>query len=130
MGRVRAWTAVLASSALLAGVGGVGSAYGGPGREVARSGSGGVIKAATLHVPGQHRRVSAYVVKPAGALGHNSAAGVLFLHWLGQIHNDRTEYLSEAVGLAQRGVVSVLPQGYFPWVPNPDGTTRDVRLVR
>jgi pimeloyl-ACP methyl ester carboxylesterase len=25
--------------------------------------------------------------------------------------------------------VSVLPQGYFPWVPNPDGTTGDVTLV-
>ena len=24
--------------------------------------------------------------------------------------------------LASHGVFSVLPQGYFPWVPNPDGT--------
>jgi len=24
----------------------------------------------------------------------------------------------------------VLPQGYFPWVPDPDGTTKDVRLVK
>ena len=88
-----------------------------------------VIRDVRLHVPGQRRLVSAYVVKPAGRLPHDSAAGVLFLHWLGQIHNDRTEYLGEAVGLARRGVVSVLPQGYFPWVPNPDGTSHDVTLV-
>ena len=26
--------------------------------------------------------------------------------------------------------VSILPQGYFPWVPDPDGTHSDVTLVR
>jgi dienelactone hydrolase len=88
-----------------------------------------VISDVRLRVPGQHRRVAAYVVKPAGRIARDSAAGVLFLHWLGDVHNDRTEYLAEAVGLAQRGVVSVLPQGYFPWVPNPDGTEHDVTLI-
>jgi pimeloyl-ACP methyl ester carboxylesterase len=38
-------------------------------------------------------------------------------------------YLGEAVTLAERGVVSVLPQGYFPWVPDPDGTQLDVQRV-
>jgi pimeloyl-ACP methyl ester carboxylesterase len=55
---------------------------------------------------------------------------VLWLHWLGQIHNDRSEFLSEAVELAGQGVVSILPQGHFPWVPDPDGTAGDVTLVR
>src|SRR4051794_867464 len=63
------------------------------------------------HGPG----VEAYVVRPAGHLAPKSQAGVLFLHWLGQLHNDRTEYLGEAVTLAGQGVVSVLPQGTFPW---------------
>jgi dienelactone hydrolase len=128
---VRMGMAVLAAGALAMSVAGAGSAYG-DARAGARAGThtGVVIKDVRIKVPGQHRRVSAYVVKPAGRLRHDSAAGVLFLHWLGQIHNDRTEYLGEAVGLAERGVVSVLPQGYFPWVPNPDGTAHDVTLVK
>jgi dienelactone hydrolase len=134
MGRARVVMAVVASGAVLAGVGNVGSAYGGGGREAPRadshSGARVVIRGVELRVPGQHGRVSAYVVKPAGKLPHDSAAGVLFLHWLGQIHSDRTEYLGEAVGLARQGVVSVLPQGYFPWVANPDGTANDVTLVQ
>lgn len=82
-------------------------------------------------IPVRHQQpVQAYLVAPAGRLREHSHAGVLFLHWLGQIHNDRTEYLGEATSLAQRGVISVLPQGYFPWVPNPDGTHGDVTLVR
>jgi dienelactone hydrolase len=135
MRRRRAWVAVMASGALLAvGASSTGSAYGDRGPEAsgsdARSHPGVVIKDVRLKVPGQHRRVSAYVVEPAGRLKRHSAAGVLFLHWLGQIHNDRTEYLGEAVGLARQGVVSVLPQGYFPWVPSPDGTRHDVTLVK
>ena len=122
--------AVVASSALvLAAAGSTGSAYGVRAPE-AGARSGVVVKDIRLKVPGQKHRVSAFVVEPAGRLARHSAAGVLFLHWLGQIHNDNTEYLGEAVGLAQRGVVSVLPQGYFPWVPNPDGTTHDVTLVQ
>jgi dienelactone hydrolase len=129
MGRRRGWMAVVASSALvLAAAGSSGSAYGVRAPE-AHSHSRVVVKDVRLKVPGQKHRVSAYVVEPAGKLKRHSAAGVLFLHWLGQIHNDRTEYLGEAVGLAGRGVVSVLPQGYFPWVPNPDGTKHDVTLV-
>jgi dienelactone hydrolase len=87
-----------------------------------------VVEDVTIQVPNQDP-VQAYVVLPAGNLKKNSAAGVLFLHWLGEINNDRGEYLTEAITLAGQGVVSVLPQGYFPWVPNPDGTTGDVTLV-
>ena len=60
----------------------------------------------------------------------SARAGVLWLHWLGHLRNDRGEFLAHAVELASRGVVSLLPAGYFPWVPNPDGTAADVRLVR
>ena len=88
-----------------------------------------VIEDISIPVPGQDP-VQAYLVKPAGALKKNSAPGVLWLHWLGEINNDRSEYLPEAITLAGEGVVSVLPLGYFPWGPNPDGTTGDVTLVQ
>jgi dienelactone hydrolase len=92
--------------------------------------SGGVvIEDITIEVP-HAPSVAAYVVRPAGHLAPSSQAGILFLHWLGQIHNDRTEYLPEAVTLAGQGVVSVLPQGMFPWAARPDGTAHDVRAVK
>jgi dienelactone hydrolase len=87
-----------------------------------------VVEDITIAVPGQNP-VQAWLVRPAGQPKKHSQAGVLWLHWLGEINGDRNEYLSEAVTLAEKGVVSVLPQGYFPWVPNPDGTTGDVTLV-
>lgn len=88
-----------------------------------------VIRDVSIRVRGQEP-VHAYLVRPAGRLRPRSHAGVLFLHWLGQVHNDRTEYLADATRLAGRGVVSLLPQGYFPWVPDPDGTSADVARVR
>jgi hypothetical protein len=66
-----------------------------------------VVKDIVIRVRDQ-QPVSAYLVKPEGRLRPGSSAGALWLHWLGQIHNDRTEFLGEAVSLAQRGVVSVL----------------------
>ena len=87
-----------------------------------------MVEDISIPVPGQDP-VQAYLVRPAGALKKSSAPGVLWLHWLGEINNDRSEYLPEAITLAGEGVVSVLPLGYFPWVPNPDGTTGDVTLV-
>jgi dienelactone hydrolase len=87
-----------------------------------------VVEDITIPVPGQDP-VQAWFVHPAGEAKKHSAPAVLWLHWLGEINNDRSEYLSEAVGLAGKGVYSVLPNGYFPWVPNPDGTTGDVTLV-
>ena len=87
-----------------------------------------VVEDISIPVPGQGP-VQAYLVRPAGALKKSSVPGVLWLHWLGEINNDRSEYLPEAITLAGEGVVSVLPLGFFPWVPNPDGTTGDVTLV-
>jgi dienelactone hydrolase len=133
MGRARTVVAVaaaMASSVAVLGVGGGASASGDRGSHETRSGAGVVVQDIRLKVPGQHRRVAAYVVKPAGRQTRKADAGILFLHWLGDPHNDRTEYLAEAVDLAEHGVISVLPQGYFPWVPNPDGSAHDVTLVK
>jgi predicted esterase len=58
------------------------------------------------------RKVSAYLVRPKG----EPRAAVLWAHWYGEEANaNRTEFLPDAVALAANGVVSLLPQGYFPW---------------
>ena len=80
-------------------------------------------------VPGQ-QPVPAYLVRSAGALEPGSQAGILFLHWLGQIHSDRTEFLAEAAQLAPRGAVSLLPQGVFPWRVAPSGKPADVTAIK
>ena len=67
-----------------------------------------VVEDISIPVPGQDP-VQAYLVRPAGELKKNSAPGMLWLHWLGEINNDRSEYLPEAITLAAEGVVSVLP---------------------
>jgi dienelactone hydrolase len=85
-----------------------------------------VVEDVAVPVPDQEP-VRAYVVRPAGA---SPTPAVLFLHWLGELNNDRTEYLGEALTLARHGVTSLLPQGHFPWVPDPDGTAADVTRVR
>jgi dienelactone hydrolase len=87
------------------------------------------IQNVMVPVPGQ-RPVPAYLVRSAGRLRPHSHAGILFLHWLGQIHSDRTEFLPEAVQLASRGAVSLLPEGLFPWVVSPAGTAHDVTAIR
>lgn len=81
-----------------------------------------------IRVPDQPA-VEAYLVAPAGHARPHKSAGVLWLHWLGQIHNDRTEFLAQAVEMADQGVVSILPMGGFPWAADPDGTAGDVTLV-
>jgi dienelactone hydrolase len=88
-----------------------------------------VVEDITIPVPGQPP-VPAYLVRTAGTLRPGSHAGILFLHWLGEIHSDRTEFLSEAVQLAPRGAVSLLPQGTFPWQADPAGTRADVTAVK
>jgi dienelactone hydrolase len=88
-----------------------------------------IVTDVMVPVPGQHP-VPAYLVRPGGALRPHSKAGILFLHWLGQIHSDRTEFLPEAIQLAARGAVSLLPEGKFPYVTNPVGTKKDVTAIR
>jgi dienelactone hydrolase len=87
-----------------------------------------VVQDITIRVRHQ-QPVSAYLVRPSGDVKASSEAGVLWLHWLGQIHSDRSEFLAEAVSLADRGVVSVLPQGEFPWAVAPTGNRSDVTKV-
>jgi len=56
--------------------------------------------------------VQAYMVRPHG----KPRAVVLWLHWFGEEPNtNRTEFLPDAAVLAKEGVLSLLPQGSFPW---------------
>src|SRR6188472_473749 len=98
------WLAVVAAATAVCGVAlayvpagaAIPSASSGAAWSTALDGSdaGVVIDDITIDVP-HAPPVAAYVVRPAGHLAPQSQAGILFLHWLGQIHNDRTEYLPE-----------------------------------
>jgi dienelactone hydrolase len=76
--------------------------------------------------------VAASVVRPAGEAAPRSRAAVLFLHWYapGDSTQNRTEFHDEAVTLAQRGVVSVLPDLTFPWSGQVSGDVRDADAVQ
>jgi pimeloyl-ACP methyl ester carboxylesterase len=72
----------------------------------------------------------AYLVEPEDGGG---GAAVLFLHWFDTEAPDgnRTQFLDEAAGLAARhGVVSVLPQGRFPWSAAPTDAASDIERIR
>jgi dienelactone hydrolase len=75
--------------------------------------------------------VEAYLVRP-GSAAPGSCAGVLFWHWLDSKAPDgnRTQFRDEARDLAPAGVVSVLPQGRFPWSIDPSGSAADVEEIR
>ena len=79
--------------------------------------------------------VQAYLVRPAGARGGAGAdgrsAGVLFWHWLEtrSPEGNRTQFREEAGALASRGVVSLLPQGRFPWSVDPTGSAADLEEI-
>jgi pimeloyl-ACP methyl ester carboxylesterase len=72
------------------------------------------------------QRVEAYVVGPPDG---RAKAGVLFLHWLGEHHNDRTQFLGEARALARDGVRSVLPAGRLPWQVPPTDVASDKQNI-
>jgi pimeloyl-ACP methyl ester carboxylesterase len=58
---------------------------------------------------------------------------LLFLHWFDTEATDgnRTQFLDEAVELARdEGVVSILPQGRFPWAGDPTDAMADARRIR
>ncbi len=78
--------------------------------------------------------VKAFLVSPAaGAGGH---AAILYVHWLGEpVTTNRTEFLDEAIALADHGVVSLLvdtmwaePKWYGHRVPEED-YARSIRQV-
>lgn len=73
--------------------------------------------------------VDAYLVAPSDG-GRGPA--VVFLHWFDTEATDgnRTQFLDEAVALARdHGVVSVLPQGRFPWFADPTDSVTDIERI-
>jgi pimeloyl-ACP methyl ester carboxylesterase len=70
--------------------------------------------------------VEAYVVEPEDGSAH---AGILFLHWLGEHHSDRTQFLAEAREYAALGVRCFLPAGRLPWVPDPVDAETDAANI-
>ena len=72
----------------------------------------------------------AYLVEP---MDGGRGAALLFLHWFDTEAPDgnRTQFLVEAVALArEHGVVSVLPQGRFPWAEPPTDAGADAARIR
>ena len=61
-------------------------------------------------------RIKAYLVVPPG---EGPFAGVIFMHYLTSEGGNREEFFEEAVELAEFGVVSILPNGHFPWTQQP-----------
>ena len=70
--------------------------------------------------------VEAFVVEPRD---RTARAGILFLHWLGEHRNDRTQFLTEARALAELGVRSVLPAGRLPWLVPPTDAETDASNI-
>jgi dienelactone hydrolase len=76
--------------------------------------------------PSMLGRTVAYLVTPQG---EGPFAGVIFMHWLGNVDNSRGQYLGEAVELAKHGVICLLPQGYYPWMAFPTLDKSDRPLI-
>lgn len=71
----------------------------------------------------------AFLVEPADG-GRGSA--ILFLHWFDSEAPDgnRTQFVDEAVELVRdHGVVSILPQGQFPWAGDPTDVAADATRI-
>jgi dienelactone hydrolase len=78
--------------------------------------------------------VEAYLIRPdwpADAPAAESGPGILFWHWLDTSAPDgnRTQCVDEATALARAGVVSLLPQGRFPWTITPSAAAADARAI-
>ncbi len=75
--------------------------------------------------------VEAYLITPSSAESpvdpSVGRAGAMFWHWFDPKapDGDRTQFVDEAVELAGDGVVSLLPQGRFPWASDPSGAAHD-----
>lgn len=72
--------------------------------------------------------VRAYLVEPEAG---GRYAATLFLHWFepGNPRSSRLEFLDDAVSLAQRGTVGLLPDLTFPWNADPIGDASDLDRV-
>jgi dienelactone hydrolase len=75
--------------------------------------------------------VAAWLVRPNEAAGAVPPyAGVVAWHWFSQEPlGDRNQFLDEAREFAQHGVVSLLPQGRFPWFEDPTGSAHDIAAI-
>ena len=84
---------------------------------------GAVVHDLSYRAPG-HPPVDAYLVVPDRP---GPFPGAMFLHWLGEVAADRTQFVDEAVRLAATGAgrVSLLPQLDFPFARRPEGDVRD-----
>ena len=72
------------------------------------------------------RTVTAYLVRPKG----KPHAAVLWAHWFGEEPNtNRTEFLPDATDLAKDGVISLLPQQFFPWKETVTGNPSEDRQL-
>jgi len=91
-----------------------------------RQGSVPRVRTEDVVVEAGDQRVEAFVVGPVAG---EPRAGVLFLHWLGEHHNDRSQFLSEAQSLAREGVRSVLPAGRLPWQVPPTDAASDAANI-
>src|SRR5688500_6623698 len=72
----------------------------------------------------------AYLVEP---IDGGRGPAILFLHWFDTEAPDgnRTQFVDEAVDLARgHGVVSILPQGQFPWAGAPTDAAADSERIR
>lgn len=72
----------------------------------------------------------AFLVEP---IDGGRGPAILFLHWFDTEAPDgnRTQFVDEAVDLArEHGVVSVLPQGRFPWAGDPTDAESDAARIR
>lgn len=58
----------------------------------------------------------AYLIVPPG---NGPFAGVIWMGWSGTYSQIREEFVDEAVRMADKGVVSLLISGYFPWFIPP-----------
>ena len=99
-------------------------------RIAATSTQGGVVVEDVTWDGRDRTPVSAWLVRPA-APPAGPGPGIVMWHWLDTEAPDgnRDEFLPDARRLAASGVVSLLPQGRFPWSIAPSGSAADAAEV-
>ncbi|MDQ5824419.1 MAG: hypothetical protein M3441_09470 [Chloroflexota bacterium] len=93
-------------------------------QEVSREERGGVtVQDISFGVPGNSRRVGAYLVTPPGS---GPFAGILYVHWYEPPNpsSNRIQFLEEAIRMAERGAVSLLVDTM--WSPHEWYVKRDL----